>query len=148
MGNTRQSSSAEEGLASAIGIDGFILGKPMETLNNLNGEWGLQLLADKRGEGADFFNSTNIWQVIDSSGMTYTTSGFRPPSQSGELVFDQTERVLTRQNTSANVGMDGVGFLSRIFGGSSAGGAEMLSTPQQVLSVDPALLIARAIVEG
>jgi len=145
--STRQSSSANDDLASAIGMDGFILGKPEETLGNLNGEWRLQLMADKRGEGMDFFNSTTIWQVIDSSGMTYTTSGFRSSSQSGELVFSQTERVLSRQKAPA-VGLDGVGFLLRIFDGGSAAAADMVLAPQQVLSVDPALLITRAKVEG
>lgn len=141
--NTRR--SAEDDLASAIGMGGFVLGKAEQTLADLSGEWRLQLMADKRGEGVDFFNSTTIWQAIDSETLTYETAGFES-FQSGELTFESNRRLLSRINARKESG--GMSFLSKIFGGGgNAAASTMSQTPQQVLTVDPALLITRAVVK-
>jgi len=142
--NTRR--SAEDDLASAIGMDGFVLGKADQTLADLSGEWKLQLMADKRGEGVDFFNSTTVWQTIDSETLTFETAGFES-SQSGELEFEPNRRLLSRINVSRK-NSGGMSFLSKIFGGGgNAAASAMSQAPQQVLTVDPALLITRAIVK-
>lgn len=145
--------STQDNLATAIGMDGFVLSKPPQTLANLDGEWRLQLMADRKGDGVDFFNSTLIWQAIDTPEMAYTggSKGLRSSSQSGDLNFDEKERVLSREGASTNVGMGGGagGLLSMLLGGGAGAAAvEMTKVPQQVLSVDSALLVTRAIVKA
>ncbi|KAL7536330.1 hypothetical protein ACHAXR_007083 [Thalassiosira sp. AJA248-18] len=142
--------STEEDLASAIGMDGFVLLKPPQTLANLDGEWRLQLMADKKGEGVDFFNTTLIWQAIDASEMAYNSGskGLRSSSQSGDLNFDEKERVLSREGESSNGGVGEGGLFSMLMGGGSGNAREMTKAPQQVLSVDSALLVTRAVVKA
>lgn len=148
--------TAQDSLATAIGMDGFVLLKPAQTLAGLDGEWRLQLMADKKGDGVDYFNTTLIWQSIDADGMAYRSgsAGARVPPQSGELGFDGGERVLSRDGAttaSAAPGAGGGGILSMLMGGGggAAGRArEMTRAPQQVLSVDSALLVTRAIVKA
>jgi len=149
--------SAQGELATAIGMDGFILSSPSQTLENLDGEWRLQLMADRKGDGVDFFNSTLFWQVIDASEMAYRSGESRGRLQgsslrSGGLIFDAKERVLTREGASssgrgAGGGMMGGGLFSVLLGG-GGGGGEMTRMPQQILSVDSVLLVARAIVKA
>mmetsp|Transcript_22877 Transcript_22877/g.49494 ORF Transcript_22877/g.49494 Transcript_22877/m.49494 type:complete len:748 (-) Transcript_22877:145-2388(-) len=143
--------STQEDLASEIGMDGFILLKPSQTMANLDGEWRLQLLGDRKGEGVEFFNSTLIWQAISTSEMSYSSGskGLRSSSQSGDLKFGKKERILSREGISTNNGgMGGGGFFSMLLGGGSGTAGEMAKIPQQVLSVDSVLLITRAIVKA
>ena len=138
--------STQDNLANAIGMDGFVLSKPSQMLDSLNGEWRLQLMADKKGDGVDYFNSTLIWQTLDTHNMAYSSGSkrLRSSSQSGDLNFDETNRILSREGVTANVGMGVLGMILR--GGSSTAG-EMTNTPQQILYLDSALLITRAIVK-
>ena len=140
--NSRSSSSTTAALSTALGMDGFVLLDATQILESLDGEWRLQLMADKKGEGVDFFNSTLMWQTLDTSQMDYTTSN----SQSGELKFVKKERILVREGATG--GAIGGGLFSTLFGGGKSGVArQMTNVPQQVLSVDPALLVTRAVVE-
>ncbi len=141
----RSSSSTASALSTALGMDGYVLLDATQTLENLDGEWRLQLMADKKGEGVDFFNSTLMWQTLDTSQMDYTTSN----SQSGMLKFEETDRVLMREGvTSGATDGGGGGLFSALFGGGKSGVArKMTNAPQQILSVDPALLVTRAIVK-
>jgi len=146
-----RSARSEGALAAAIGMDGFILLDAAKTLTNLDGEWRLQLMADKKGDGVDYFDSTLFWQEIDSSGMSYQagTKGLRPSSQSGSLRFDERERILSRGDDSSGKEAPGGGggFLSVLLGGRSGVGEKMTQVPQQILSVDSALMVTRAIVK-
>ena len=148
--NTRLKSSARtelDNLNNAIGMDGYVLSSSYQMLENLNGEWRLQLMADKKGEGVDFFNSTLIWQSIDTSHMAYTSGskGLRSSSQSGDLSFDGVDRILSRDGSVAKAPPPD-GLLGKLLGGGTAG--EMTKAPQQVLLVDSALLVTRAIVKS
>lgn len=161
----RSTSTTQDDLAAAIGLDGFVLSEPTQMLNNLDGEWRLQLMADKKGDGVDFFNTTLFWQRIDTSTsgdtMAYISGskGMRTSLQSGTLNFNEEERILSRDGVSSTssgvvvVGGDGGGggLLSMLFGGAggsaAAAAGQMIKVPQQVLSVDSALLITRAIVK-
>lgn len=146
--------STQDDLATAIGMDGFVLPKPSQTLANLDGEWRLQLMADKRGERVEFFNSTLFWQRIDASGMTYVggSKGLRSTAQSGVLDFSGAGRILSRVGASPNIagmgGGGGGGLLSMILGGGTGTAGEMVKAPQQVMLVDSALLVTRAIVKA
>ncbi len=139
---TRSSSSTASALSTALGMDGYVLLDATQTLENLDGEWRLQLMADKKGEGVDFFNSTLMWQTLDTSQMDYTTSS----SQSGVLKFVDEDRVLYREGATGG-GAGAGGLFSVLFSGGKSGVArKMINVPQQVLSVDPALLVTRAVV--
>jgi hypothetical protein len=105
-------------------------------------------MADRKGDGVDFFNTTLVWQVIDTTDMFYRTQsqGFRSSTQSGGLSFDESDRILTREGAKAYSGGGG-GNLLAMFGGNKKGTAgTMTNTPQQILSVDSTLLVTRAIV--
>lgn len=158
----RSTTTTQDDLAAAIGLDGFVLSEPTQMLNNLDGEWRLQLMADKKGDGVDFFNTTLIWQRIDTAScdnMAYISGskGIRASSQSGTLNFNNEERILCRDGMSSTSGVvvggggGGGGLLSMLFGGAGGSAAatagQMIKVPQQVLSVDSALLITRAIVK-
>jgi hypothetical protein len=110
----------------------------------------------------DFFNTTLIWQRIDTAScdnMAYISGskGIRASSQSGTLNFNNEERILCRDGMSSTSGVvvggggGGGGLLSMLFGGAGGSAAamagQMIKVPQQVLSVDSALLITRAIVK-
>ncbi|KAL3789103.1 hypothetical protein HJC23_008565 [Cyclotella cryptica] len=136
-------------LAKSLGLDGFVLSEPTQTLENLGGEWRLQLMADRKGDGVDFFNTTLIWQVIDTTDMLYRSQsqGFLSSPQFGGLLFDERDRILTREGAKAYSGGGGGNLLS-LFGGNKKDTAcMMINTPQQILSVDSTLLITRAIVK-
>ena len=142
--------STQNTLATAIGMDGYVLASATQTLESLEGEWRLQLMADKKGDGVDFFNSTLIWQAIDATGMAYDSGskGLRSSSQSGSLNFNGKERILSREGVSVNAGGGGGGLFSMLLGGGGGTTGEMTKAPQQVLSVDSALLVTRAIVKA
>lgn len=136
-------------LANSIGLDGFILSEASQTLENLEGSWKLQLMADRTGEGVEFFDTTPISQVIDTSEMMYQSisEGIRGTSQSGGILFDGPNRILSREGAKPYTG-DGGNIFFGMFGGNKAGrGVKMSNVPQQVLSVDSVLLITRAIVK-
>ncbi len=146
---------------TAIGLDGFVLSEPTQMLNSLNGEWRLQVMANKKGDGVDFFNNTLFWQKIDTSSrddMAYISGSPGMKAQSGTLNFNGEERILSRDGMSSTSvpvggggGGGGGGLLSMFFGGAGGSAAatagQMIKVPQQVLSVDSALLITRAIVK-
>mmetsp|Transcript_8178 Transcript_8178/g.14799 ORF Transcript_8178/g.14799 Transcript_8178/m.14799 type:complete len:663 (+) Transcript_8178:643-2631(+) len=144
--------STQDDLAAAIGMGGFVLLSPPQTLENLDGEWRLQLMADKKGDAVEFFNSTLFWQAVDSSGMTYGSGskGLRSSSQSGDLGFDESDRILSRDgaSTSQEVKGRGGGLFSMLLGGGGGIADEMTKVPQQIMTVDSALLVTRAVVKS
>ena len=120
-------------------VDEYILSEPTQTLENLDGKWRLQLMADRKGEGVDyFFNTTLISQKIDTADMVYESrsQGLRSNSQSGGLIFDAENRILTREGAKAFTGdSGGEGGLFGLFGANKSGrGVKMSNIPQQVLS--------------
>ena len=144
MSGSSSNAAARSALSTAIGMDGYVLSDRTQTLESLNGEWRLQLMADRKGEGVDFFNSTLVWQILDTSEkMDYATSS----SQTGSLKFKGSERVLKRATaTGGGGGGESGGLFSALFSGRSGMANKMTNVPQQVLSVDSALLVTRAVV--
>ena len=55
-----QQQSTQEDLETAIGMDRFVFTKPSHVLDILHGEWRLQLMADKHGDGIEFFGKILI----------------------------------------------------------------------------------------
>ena len=82
-------------------MEQFILAGPEQMKADLKGEWRLQLLADKRGDGVKYFNNTEAWQSFDvSSSMTFESSipqGFLGAvNKKGDLKFDDERRIYTQ----------------------------------------------------
>ena len=131
---------------SSIGTLGdFTLLNAKEMIANIDGEWKLQLLADKTGDGVSFFNTTSAVQKFSIDDMTFSASGpsgLGTENCSGRIVMDDSKRVLSRdQIDSSNTGVGGI--LSMISGGKNSGFSAAVSRKQQIISVDSLLLITR-----
>jgi len=125
--------------------DEFVLADAKSMMENLDGEWRLQLLADKSGDGVKYFNSTLSWQEVDIQTKTFSSSGqsgFVTVQQTGEIEFNEKRRILRRRSIKVSRG----GMLSGLFGGGiTTGAAGAVSTPQQIISVDSILLVTRGV---
>lgn len=134
----------EEEEATLTTMDGFTLMEPSKMKDRLNGEWRLQLLADKRGDGVKFFNNTVSSQRVDIDSMTFSAtvpSGFVTVRQKGKIVFNDKRRVLRRQS----VEVSGGGVLAGILGTTSSGAPGAVRMPQQIMTVDSVLLVTRGL---
>eukprot|EP00957_Ditylum_brightwellii_P075047 5702746-Ditylum_brightwellii.AAC.1 len=107
-------------------------------LENLSGEWRLQLLADKRGDGVKFYNSTLSWQTIDAKDLTFESkgpAGFTTVSKNGDFEFNKERRIMKKRKISTG----GAGsWLSALVGGDSAP-----DEPQQIICVDSVFCITK-----
>jgi len=127
-------------------LDKFQLGSPKQMMDNLNGEWKLQLMADKKGDSVKYFNTTLAWQNVDSSNMKFKSccpAGFIKTSQEGTFSFNDEKRVINRDIVSTS---GTAGFLSGAILGSGlsrTGAAAAALSPQQIISVDSSLCISR-----
>ncbi|GAX23940.1 hypothetical protein FisN_20Hh148 [Fistulifera solaris] len=134
----------EEMLAGMMqDLDEFTLAAPDQMKENLSGEWRLQLLADKKGDGVKFFNNTMSTQTIDMKRLSFTSdggnSGLINVKQSGQVQFNDERRILSKTDVQVSGGMLG------LFGATSSGAAGAVSSPQQVLTVDSTLLVTRRV---
>jgi hypothetical protein len=126
----------------SIEIDEFVLASPSQMIENINGEWRLQLLADKKGDGVKFFNKKNTlsWQQVDTELMQFSSvgrTGFISVEESGGLEFEAEKRVLRRSDVETSSGMLGTLFPNV--------GASSSLVPQQIITVDSVLLITRCV---
>ena len=116
-----------------------------EMLSNIDGEWNLQLLADKSGDGVSFYNTTVTIQKFSIDDMTFSASGpsgLGTEKCLGQIAMDGTKRILSKEKidiSSSGVG----GILSMISGGKNSGFPAAVSRKQQIVSVDSLLLITR-----
>mmetsp|Transcript_17628 Transcript_17628/g.48765 ORF Transcript_17628/g.48765 Transcript_17628/m.48765 type:complete len:793 (-) Transcript_17628:419-2797(-) len=128
---------------SAIGD--FQLLSAEEMIQNMDGEWKLQLLADKSGDGVSFFNTTTAVQRFSIEDMTFSAegpSGLTTERCSGKIEMDASKRLLSRPElTSSNTGVSGI--LSMIGGGKNSGFSAAISRQQQIVCVDSLFLITR-----
>ena len=131
---------------SVMNIDKFNLASPSQMIENLNGEWRLQLMADKKGDTVKYFNSTLSWQSVDSSAKKFKSfcpAGFIKTSQEGTFSFNEAQRVISRDITSSS---GTAGFLSgAVLGNGSyrSGAAAAALSPQQIICVDSSLCVSR-----
>ena len=136
----------ESRYGSQIGsFDDFTLLSANEMMQNIDGEWKLQLLADKSGDGVSFFNTTSAVQKFSIDDMTFSASGpsgLGSEECSGQISMDDSTRVLSKDEIVSS--SSGVGnILSAISGGKNAGFPAAVSRKQQIISVDSLLLITR-----
>lgn len=133
---------------SAVGMDTFNIGDIEQTLENVSGEWKLQLIADSKGDGVNYYNKTLAWQYFDTNNMSYDASGpsgFLRLTQSGKFDVDETLRIITRKDVKSS----GSGaFWTDLVGASNLSGPiAATNLQQQIISVDSEMLITRAVVE-
>ena len=137
-------------------MEKFVLADPDQMIQNLDGEWRLQLLADKRGDGVRYYNTSATWQVLDTTDMTFCSSGqegFLTLSRSGHLSFDQEQRVVSKTGVRIEGGLGLGAILSFGSMGSSAAVSRgdvraAPQGPQQIICVDSIILITKYAGEG
>ena len=136
----------ESRYGSQIGSLGdFTLLSANEMIQNIDGEWQLQLLADKSGDGVSFFNTSIAVQKFSTEEMSFSASGpsgLGKENCSGRIAMDASKRVLSKEDVdTSNSGVGGI--LSMITGGKNSGFSAAVSKKQQIVSVDSLLLITR-----
>lgn len=120
------------------GVDDFVLASASQMTENLKGEWRLQLVADKKGDGVKYYDSNVFWQCLDMDQMDFSSAspaGFMTLAEVGSLAFQKETRILERCKVESSAGL-----LSGIFPNI---GATSSVVPQQIVTVDSALLITR-----
>jgi hypothetical protein len=129
---------------SASRVEDFFVPSAEQMIENLDGEWKLQLMADKKGDGVSFFNATLAWQMLDSSSQSYQSFGpigFLTVSQKGSYDVDGELRFISRSKIQrAGPGAFLAGFLDET---NLSGPAASTNLLQQIIAVDSELLITR-----
>jgi hypothetical protein len=138
----------EESESAAAAIDQFVLASPEQMMENLNGSWMLQLLADKTGDGVSFFNTTSAVQeirILSDTQMSFRAegpSGLAKVLCKGKLEMDGRRRVISRSDVTTEAA---AGSMLGLFGSNkNAGFLAAVSKSQQVICVDSTLLITKA----
>lgn len=137
--------SAQEAVSNtAVNLDEFVLGSTEQMMENLEGTWQLQLLADKTGDGVAFFNTTVAIQTFCVGDMTFSASGplgLARVDKFGNFTVEDEKRILTRSmDASSNDG----GFFGLLAGGSNSGFSGAVTREQQIMSVDSVLLLTKS----
>ena len=130
---------------TASNLDDFVLSSPTMMIENLQGKWRLQLLADKTGDGVAFFNTTTATQEI-SDKLSYEATGpsglMTTTTTTGKIQFEDSRRIITRIDV---VSGGGGGFLGGLFGGGKdVGFLGAVSREQQIMCVDSVLMITKS----
>jgi hypothetical protein len=125
--------------------DEFVLMDAQQMRENLSGAWRLQLLADKRGDGVKFFNTSIAWQHLDSKAMSFTSlspQGFLTVEQSGAIEFNDKRRILRRKSVEVS---GGGGMLAGLLGSVKYGAAGAVRSEQQIVTVDSTMMVTRGV---
>ena len=104
-------------------FDEYVLMDPVQTIENLNGEWQLHFITDKRGDGVKFFNNNTslVWQKLITGGSndcnmqftSYCSQGILTVEPNGQLDFNNKRRILRRRS----IEMTGAGsMITNLFG--------------------------------
>jgi len=135
---------ATEPSNTAVNLNEFALASSEQMMENLEGTWQLQLLADKTGDGVGFFNTTIATQTFCVGNMTFSASGpagLTRVEKFGNLTVEGEKRILTKSmDASSNDG----GLFGFLTGGSNSGFGGAVSREQQIMSVDSVLLITKS----
>jgi tetratricopeptide (TPR) repeat protein len=126
-------------------IGDFQLLSPEEMIQNLDGKWRLQLLADKSGDGVSYFNTTVAVQEFSTENMTFEAtgpSGFVTVQSSGKIEMENKKRILSRYKVETS-GTGAGGLFGLFQGGKDSGFPAAVSRTQQIISVDSVLLITK-----
>jgi hypothetical protein len=140
----------DEELDALMLLDEYVLKDATKMRTMLAGEWKLQLLADKRGDGVKFFNTSNAWQSIDMDTMSFTAAGpltpFLTVQKLGNVMFNDKLRIVRRAKV-ATAGPSSW-FTELLFGNGRivqniGGPMGAIRNPQQIVLIDSVLLVTR-----
>ncbi len=138
----------EEDTMPTLSLDSINLGDMKQTLENIEGEWRLQLMGDSKGDGVNFYNKTVAWQNFDSQEMSYSTSGpsgFLTLSSTGSFKIDDVRRTISR----SDIDKDGsAAFFVDVYSSNLSGPVGAVHLPQQIISLDSEMLITRSTSEA
>jgi hypothetical protein len=137
-------SRESDDISALAKLDDFVLMDPQQMMENLAGEWRLQLIADKRGDGVKFFNTTLSWQKLDTTGMSFSSlcpKGFLSVEQAGDITFNSKRRILRRKS----VEVSGGGTLLVGLLGTKMGAVGAVRNEQQIVALDMAMLVTRGV---
>ena len=127
-------------------MDSLNIGGIDTVIENIAGVWKLQLMADSKGDGVNYFNKTLAWQEFDVEKMSYKAfgpSGFLSLSQSGAFDIEEEQRILSRKE----VEKDGSAkFFTDVYSSKLSGPTAAVNLQQQIMSIDSEMLITRAVV--
>lgn len=139
-------SKEEEAPSTIPGLDKLNLGEIDDVLENIGGAWKLQLMADSKGDGVNFYNKTLSWQSFDSQAMSYEASGpsgFLTLSQKGSFDIDEQQRIITRKEVQKE---GSAAFFTDVYSTKLTGATAAVNLPQQIISVDSELFVTRNVV--
>lgn len=128
------------------GLDTFNLGDINQILENIAGSWKLQLMADSKGDGVNFYNKTLAWQKFDILDMNYEAfgpSGFLALSQKGSFDIDEVQRIITRREVEKE---GPAAFFTDVYSSNLLGPTAAVNLQHQIISVDSELLVTRTVV--
>ena len=153
------SSSDYRTTTTSAQFDEYVLMDPLQMVENINGEWQLQFITDKRGDGVKFFNNNTslVWQKLDTDNSnnngsndnmqftSYCSQGLLTVEPNGQLDFNNKRRILRRRS----IEVAGTGsVITNIFGWSSftkMGPVGAICTERQIIMVDSTLLVTRGV---
>jgi len=138
----------------------YSLMSPEQMKENMIGEWRLQLIADKKGDGVKYFNSTLSWQIIESLEQSITPSsgteicstfkslspaGFLELNQEGYIKFDDERRIISRTDVKS----EGSGAIfANLMGNEVSGAPASINLAQQLVTVDSQFMLTRLALTG
>jgi|AntRauTorckE5430_2_1112549.scaffolds.fasta_scaffold05748_1 hypothetical protein len=136
----------EEVIPAVPGLDTFNLGAIGTVLENIDGVWKLQLMADSKGDGVNFYNKNLCWQEFDVQEMSYEAlgpSGFLTLSQSGAFDVDEEQRIISRTEVEKE---GSASFFTDVYSNKLSGATAAVNLQQQILTIDSELLVTRVVV--
>lgn len=131
---------------SVPGLDSLNIGGIDTVLENIAGVWKLQLMADSKGDGVNYFNKTLAWQEFDIEKMSYkafSPSGFLSLSQSGAFDIEEEQRIISRKEVEKDGSAQ---FFTDVYSSKLSGPTAAVNLQQQIMSIDSEMLITRAVV--
>lgn len=120
---------------------GYTLSSAEDMAASIDGEWRMQLMADRKGEGVQYVDAGNAWQRFDmgeGGWKSFSPLAFLKVVEDGTYSFEDEMRVVRRNRVSSDDGISG-GFLASLLSGT---GSERIAA-QQVLSADSEVCITR-----
>jgi hypothetical protein len=116
-----------------------------QTIENIEGKWKLQLIADSQGSGVKYFNKTLCMQSFNTADMSYDASGpsgFLTLTQNGSFDIDKVKRIITRKE----IEKDGSAALfTDVYSSKLSGPTAAINLQQQIISIDSELLVTRTV---
>lgn len=140
-------SNDEDDTIGIVSLDSINMGDISQTLENIEGEWRLQLMGDSKGDGVNFYNKTIAWQNFDTQEMSYkasSPSGFLTLSSKGSFKIDELRRTISRSDVSKD---GSAAFFTDVYSSDLSGAVGSVLLPQQIISVDSEMLVTRSVKE-